>query len=268
VTLPGCTGADGTLRWYGGGRLADSLTLPRLRAAWNQSHGAAAEHSGAYGFTEAERTEIYRHATRRTAATTEHLRWCTVHDAGRGADAAWAAADTLHAAARATGSPVLRCAADKYDRAARAPYGRIPQRTGDGEWLRATARLIAMADRTPGDATMLAGALVANLVALADAVAGSGRPRRMPRRRPPPAKPPSRCARPSTAPGARHLSRLSLTAGRLRPLAPRRPTSPCRSRRSSAWALPRVQTTFSPERADRSRPLARGLAADVAFKGG
>jgi len=172
VTLPGCCGPDGALRWYGGGRLADSLTLPRLRAAWNQGHGAAAEHSGAYGFTEAERTEIYRHATRRTAAATEHLRWCTVHDPGRGSDAAWAAADTMHTAARATGNPTLRCAAERYDRAARTPYGRVPKRTHDGEWLRATARFIAMAGRTSGDATVLAGALVANLVALADAVAG------------------------------------------------------------------------------------------------
>ena len=34
VALPGCTGSDGTPRWYGGGRLHDSLTLPRLRTAW------------------------------------------------------------------------------------------------------------------------------------------------------------------------------------------------------------------------------------------
>ena len=37
VTLPSYTAADGTLRWYGGGRLHDSLTLPRLRAGW--THG-------------------------------------------------------------------------------------------------------------------------------------------------------------------------------------------------------------------------------------
>ncbi|MFI5064429.1 MAG: hypothetical protein ACHP9Z_10685, partial [Streptosporangiales bacterium] len=34
VALPGCTGPDGALRWYGGGRLHDTLTLPRLRAGW------------------------------------------------------------------------------------------------------------------------------------------------------------------------------------------------------------------------------------------
>jgi hypothetical protein len=171
VTLPGCTAPDGALRWYGGGRLADGLTLPRLRSTWSHRRGAAAERSGAFRFTAAERAEIYRHAARRTAAATEHLRWCTGHDPGRGADAAWAAADTLHAAAQATGNPVLRSAADGYDRAARAPNGRVPQRTGEGEWLRAAARLIAMAGSTSADATLLAGALVANLVALVEAAA-------------------------------------------------------------------------------------------------
>ena len=34
VALPGCAGPDGTPRWYGGGRLHDSLTLPRLRQGW------------------------------------------------------------------------------------------------------------------------------------------------------------------------------------------------------------------------------------------
>ena len=48
------------------------------------------------------------------------------------ADAAWAAADTLHAAAAALRSRVLRQVADSYDRAARAPYGRIPSPTPAG----------------------------------------------------------------------------------------------------------------------------------------
>ncbi|HUK72618.1 MAG TPA: hypothetical protein VLW50_28285 [Streptosporangiaceae bacterium] len=171
VTLPGCTGPDGTLRWYGGGRLHDRLTLPRLRDAW--AHGPrAAERSGAFRFTAAERTEIYRHAGRQAAAATEHLRHCTVGDPGRGADAAWAAADTLHTAARALRSPVLRCAADRYDRAARAQFGRIPHRTGEGDRLRGAARLLAMSGANTGDGTGQAGALVASLMKLLDEVAG------------------------------------------------------------------------------------------------
>ena len=43
VALPGCTGPDGTPRWHGGGRLHDSLTLPRLRQGWaaGQQDGGA-----------------------------------------------------------------------------------------------------------------------------------------------------------------------------------------------------------------------------------
>jgi hypothetical protein len=172
VTLPGCTGPDGTPRWYGGGRLNDALTLPRLRNAWARGEHGAAERSGASRFTGPERAEIYRHAARQAAAATEHLRRCTAGDPGHGADAAWAAADTLHSAARAMGSPVLRCAADGYDRAARAAYGRIPDRTDCGDRLRAAARMLAMTDGTAGDGTAQARGLVTNLVALVDAVAG------------------------------------------------------------------------------------------------
>ena len=87
------------------------------------------------------------------------------------ADAAWAAADSLHVAARALRSRELRCAADAYDRAARAPHGRLPRRSRDGDQLRRTARLIALAGDITGDSTLTAIALVANLVALAAAVA-------------------------------------------------------------------------------------------------
>lgn len=72
---------------------------------------------------------------------------------------------------RATGNRVLRCAADRYDRTARAPHRQIPRRTHDGDRLRTAARLLAM---TSGGSQGLAhvGALAENLVALVDAVAG------------------------------------------------------------------------------------------------
>ena len=128
----------------------------------------AAERSGAFRFTAPERAEIYRHAARQAAVATEHLRRCAAGDPGSGADAAWAAADALHAAARATGSRVLRCAADGYDRAARAPHRQIPRRTREGDGLRTAARLLAM---TGGDGMDQAGPLARNLVSLVDAVA-------------------------------------------------------------------------------------------------
>jgi hypothetical protein len=60
-------------------------------------------------------------------------------------------------------NPHLRCAADSYDRAARTPYGRLPRRGHDGDQLRRTARLIALAGNLTGDTTLAAIALVAQL---------------------------------------------------------------------------------------------------------
>jgi hypothetical protein len=171
VTLPGHTGPDGTPRWYGGGRLAAGLTLPRLRERWNRPAGRPAERSGTPRFTAPERDEIYRYAARQARAAAEHIRRCALTDPASAADAAWAAADTLHSAARVLRNPHLRCAADSYDRAARAQYGRIPRRSHDGEQLRRTARMIALAGNLTGDNTLLAIALMAQLVALAAAVA-------------------------------------------------------------------------------------------------
>jgi hypothetical protein len=167
VTLPGHTSPDGTPCWYSGGRLHPSLTLPQLRNAWNDQTGAS-QPSGTPKFTPPERSEAYRYATRQAAAAAEHLRYCADHDPDLGADAAWAAADTLHAAARAFHSPLLGCAAANYDRAARERYGRIPPRTREGDQLRTAARLLAMTG--PGIPAQI-GTLILNLMALMEAAA-------------------------------------------------------------------------------------------------
>jgi hypothetical protein len=171
VGLPGHDGSDGEPLWYGGGRLAAELTLPRLRRRWDPSRRSAAGSPGAFRFTGPERDAIFGHAARQAAAAAEHIRGSARSDPGGAADAAWAAADTLHVAARALGSPELRRAAGSYDRAARARYGQIPGPSREGNQLRAAARLMAMAGTTAGDATLVTIALVANLVALAIAVA-------------------------------------------------------------------------------------------------
>jgi len=171
VTLPGHTGAGGAPRWYGGGRLAAGLTLPQLRRHWAQAPSGAPGRGAAFRFTAPERDMIYRHASRQAARAAEHIHRCAYHEPAAAADAAWAAADTLHVAARALRSPVLRCAAGAYDRAARAGHGRIPHRSHEGDRLRATARLLAMAGDVTDDTTLLAAALIANLAALAAAVA-------------------------------------------------------------------------------------------------
>ena len=84
VTLPGHTGPDGTPLWYGGGRLAAGLTLPRLRERWNRPTGRPAERPGTPRFTAPERDEIYRHAARQARAAAEHIRRCAMTDPARG----------------------------------------------------------------------------------------------------------------------------------------------------------------------------------------
>jgi hypothetical protein len=171
VSLPGHDAGDGTPQWYGGGRLAADLTLPRLRRLWDPGRSGAEQPPGAFRFTDPERDAIYTHAARQAARATEHVRRCAYTDPGQAADAAWAAADTLHAAARGLRNPVLRRAADSYSRAASARYGRIPRPSHDGNRLRAAARMIALTGWLTGDTTLAAAALIANLAALAIAVA-------------------------------------------------------------------------------------------------
>ena len=171
VTLAGHAGHDGAVRWYGGGRLAADLTLPRLRDRWRHPRNAGPERFGAFRFTVPERNAIYGNAARHASAAAEHIRRCAHSDPAAAADAAWAAADTLHVAARTLRNPALRCAADAYDRAARAPHGRVPCRTRDGDQLRATARLVALLGKATGDHTLASAALIANLVTVAAAVA-------------------------------------------------------------------------------------------------
>jgi hypothetical protein len=151
-------------------RLAADLTLPRLRRRWDLPRNAP-ERSGAFRFTIPERNAIFEHAARQAGAAAEHIRYAAGRDPAAAADAAWAAADVLHVAARVLRSPALRRAADSYDRAARQRYGRIPDATRHGNQLRTAARLIAMTGQATGQTTLIAVALAANLMALAVAVA-------------------------------------------------------------------------------------------------
>ncbi len=178
VTLPGHADSQGRPLWYSSGRLSGDLTLPRLRRRWGAHPAAGAERSSAdpaqpatFRFTTAERDAIYGHAARQAALAAERVRRSAERDPGAAADAAWAAADTLHVAASQLGSRVLRRAADAYDRAARAPYGRVPGRTRDGDRLRRAASLMALTGTVTGGATLVTVALIASLVALAAAVA-------------------------------------------------------------------------------------------------
>jgi hypothetical protein len=170
VAHPGYTEGDGSPKWYGGGRLAAGLTLPRLRRNWERDRTGADPGDGSFRLTGPEREQFYFHAAQQANAAAEQIQRSAENDPTAAADTAWAAAAAFHATARAIGNPALRDVADAYDRAARTAYGKIPPRTAEGDGLRAAARLLAMAG-DPGDGgTRGAIQLTASLVRLARAV--------------------------------------------------------------------------------------------------
>jgi hypothetical protein len=154
--------------WCTGGQLADDLTLPRLRRRWADSAriGDLPEDD----LTHEERQAFYDDAARAAANATSQIRRHLATDPYAAEDACWAASDALHVAGRVTGNRHLRLAADAYDRAARAPHGRIPRPTSAGTALRTTARLLALAgiqDRTTVSLVLLVGRLIALLDTIA-----------------------------------------------------------------------------------------------------
>jgi hypothetical protein len=170
LAMPGRADGDGEAAWFGGGRLAESLSLPRLRRRWNTGteRPAPADHR-AVRCSVAERNLIYDHAARHAAAAADQVRAHAAADPALAADAAHAAAGALHVLAALTGNPGLRRAASAYDRAARAPHGRTPPATREGTQLRAAARLLALTG--PATADSAGQVLSSPLAVLADAVA-------------------------------------------------------------------------------------------------
>ena len=167
VALPGDTGKDGGPVWFGGGKLAADLSWPKLRCRWAGPGTAPGD-----PFTAAERNALWDHAARSASQAAAQIRALAGTDPAAAADAAWAASDTLHAAAAALGSRILRQAADAYDRAARAPYARIPAPTPAGNSLRRAARLIAAFAYLTKDPSLAPIVLLTRLASLAEAVAG------------------------------------------------------------------------------------------------
>jgi hypothetical protein len=165
VALAGDTARAGGPVWFGGGKLAADLSLPKLRARWD---GTSAPGQPRAQFTAEERNAIWEHAARAAHEARDRIRQCAATDPAAASDAAWAASDTLHSAAAALDSRVIRQAADSYGRAARVPYARIPRPTPAGNSLRQTARLLsraALLGQNPAAAD-----LVTQLAALVEAV--------------------------------------------------------------------------------------------------
>ena len=166
VALDGDTARTGGPVWFGGGKLASDLTLPKLRCRWGT--GRVGTLRGA-DLTVAERNAIWRHAARTAQSARDQIHAAAaVGDVGSVTDAAWAASDTLHSAAAVLGSRVIRQAADSYARAARIPYARMPPPTPAGNSLRQAARLLSRA--TLVNPTAAQADLIVRLAALAEAV--------------------------------------------------------------------------------------------------
>ena len=143
------------------------MSWPKLGQRWTLPRSTP----GAGRLTAEERNAIWDHATRVAADAAAQIRTLAWTDPAAAADAAWATSDTLHVAAAMLGSRILRQAADAYDRAARAPYGRIPPPTPAGNRLWQAARLLSAFAYLTGDRSMTPIVLITRLAALAEAVA-------------------------------------------------------------------------------------------------
>jgi hypothetical protein len=165
VALNGDVNKDGTPVWYSGGKLAADLTWPKLALRWHPARQVTATE-----LTNAERARLFDQAAKVAADATGHIRAFGTASPWA-ADAAQAAADTLHVAAALLRSRPLRQAAEFYERAAREPFGRVPRPTTAGNQLRQAARVMAAYARVSGDRTNEWAILIIRLAALAEAVA-------------------------------------------------------------------------------------------------
>ncbi len=198
VAVPDRYGTGAAPVYFGGGKLAPDLTLPRLQRRWHgpaaaagpqvgpaaaaarrAAPGAAAKPGGRqvrtdrFGLTETERMRIWKQATLAAGRASEHIAASVGSDPSGAADAAWAASDFLAAAGRVVegrrGGPLTQ-AAQTYDQAARELHGRVPAPTAAGTGLRAAGRLLLSAQvALPSEIKQLL-ALMAQLSALTDAV--------------------------------------------------------------------------------------------------
>jgi hypothetical protein len=192
VALPDKYDSAGKPIFFGGGKLAPDLTLPRLQRRWPtaSAHPTAiraadgpsrrtsppwtpAGRTDRFGLTATERLRIWKQASLAAARATEQITASAASDPAAAADAAWAASDFLAAAGRVVegrrGGPLTE-AADSYDQAARELFGAAPQPTSAGHGLRTAGRLLLAAHVAKPSETRQLLALLAQLAALADAV--------------------------------------------------------------------------------------------------
>jgi hypothetical protein len=166
--------------WFGGGKLAPDLSLPRLQARWASSsprpnpRPAHSDGERTSPLSATDRARLLEQARLTAQHAAEHIR---THgsDPAAVADATWASADLFAAAARVydhrqrTGK--VTQAADLYEQAARPAHRRTPRATAAGQHVRGAAGALLAVRRTlPSEARQVL-ALLAQLQSLAATVA-------------------------------------------------------------------------------------------------
>ncbi|WP_018788812.1 hypothetical protein [Micromonospora sp. CNB394] len=168
VAIPGARTAGGQPVYFGGGRLAPDMTLPKLRLRW----GTPTPQPTAPSVGRSERVEAMRQAAKVATAAADDIRDAARTEPGRVQATAVAAADLLTSLAYAMEGDrrgPLHRAAEVFDRAARDLYGRVARHTGRCQETRAMSRLVALMGRISGDDDAIAAlALVMDLARLAD----------------------------------------------------------------------------------------------------
>ena len=175
---------------------------------------------------------------------------CAATDPVAASDTAWAASDTLHAAAAALGSRVLRQAADSYARAARMPYARIPRPTPAGNSLRQTARLLSRAALPGQNPAAVHAGLVTQLAALVEAVSELRQAQQHAAQAAPRAGPPSTCTPSAGRLNRRTESRATRSARLADADFPVTPWAAMRANgaQQPAWTGPRASRGPTPPR--------------------
>lgn len=124
-----------------GGRLADDLSLPRLRRRWASLDALPGSRSSR--ISPYQRRILWEDAAAVAAAAAAEISALAHINPERACDTAWAAADMLHVCAQELASFECRRAARAFDRAAREPYRRLPRPTLAGGCVRTVARALA-----------------------------------------------------------------------------------------------------------------------------
>jgi hypothetical protein len=166
------TTATGQPVWFGGGRLAPDLTLPKLRRRWATGAPRQSFHTARPTTTAAATYQLAAEQVRAAVGGTHERAKAdpdTADSAGMGA------ADLLTVVARQAEGDLrgpLHRAAEAFDRAIRVPYGGTPARNSRGDALRAMARLLCVVGAVSDDQAVLAMLrLILTLSALADSLA-------------------------------------------------------------------------------------------------